>query len=520
MKRSEYQEIFSKISKMVDGLAVIANERGEVTVSAAGEKTTKLPTPSMVCLMDTLASGEPVGVRVDEGITICVMHLSANRWLVLDNSQTVAKAAQQKKAIINALPFIAQIAGGDATLFNREGIRENAFFPDGSENVAAIGEYQELYSKTLKEMRPSIGPAFFAEGASAVRVPITEEYGLAFNNKQSNQRQKRLLDESRRHQYARYHMEDIIGISAAINKAKSIARNAARTQSTVLVNGETGTGKELFAQAIHNASDRSAQPFIAINCGAIPENLVESILFGYAEGAFTGAKKSGNIGAFEQANSGTLFLDEISEMPFDLQVRLLRAIQEREITRVGESTPVKIDVRIIASTNRDMKVLVEEGGFRPDLYFRLNVLTVDIPSLRERTDDIVPLFDYFLHKFAKMMSKSGFYLEFSPQVLDVLKKYEWPGNVRELQNCAEYAINMLETGDNTIDVRHLPYYILDGEGAVKDGYSSYEEYMYNREHEFLAKAYKECGGNKSKMAKQLGVNRTTLLRMLKKHELG
>ncbi len=521
MKRSEYQKLFVEIARMTDGLAVICNDKGEIIVTAEGVKMAALPAPAMACLLDVLASGEPVGVRIDEGVRIAAFHLAANKWLLLDNSKAFLRAKMQKKAIIDALPFIAQIAGGDATLFNREGIRENAFFPDGSENVAAIGEYQELYSKTLKEMRPSIGPAFFAAGASAVRVPITDEYGLAFNNKQSNQRQQRLLAETRRHQYARYHMEDIIGISAAINRAKSVAKSAARTNSTVLLTGETGTGKELFAQAIHNASDRSAQPFVAINCGAIPENLVESILFGYAEGAFTGAKKSGNIGAFEQANGGTLFLDEISEMPFDLQVRLLRAIQEREITRVGESSPVKIDVRIIAATNRDMKVLVEEGSFRPDLYFRLNVLTVDIPSLRERTDDVVPLFDYFLHKFAQVMSKSGFYLEISPQVLDVLKKYEWPGNVRELQNCAEHAVNMLETGDNTIDLRHLPYYIVhDEENKEHRSYSGYEEYMYQREHEFLLKAHKECAGNKSRMAKQLGVNRTTLFRMLKKHNLG
>lgn len=520
MKHAEYKKIFDKISVLTDGLALICTNNGQILINGGKELKT-LPAPVMACLTDAVDQKQPVAVCTDEGITIAVIHIAENKWFVFDNSSKIEFEKRQKQAITDALPFVAQIAGGDATLFNDEGIRENAIFPDGKQNTAAIGEYQELYARTLKEMRPTIGPAFFVKGASAVRIPITSKFGLAFNNQQSISRQQRLIDENRTNKYARYQFADILGLSTSIKEAKKIARTAAKTNSTVLLFGETGTGKEMFAQAIHNASDRAANPFVAINCGAIPENLVESILFGYAEGAFTGAKKSGNIGAFEQADKGTLFLDEISEMPLDSQVRLLRAIQEREITRIGDTEPIKIDVRIIAAANLNIKEMVETGKFRADLYFRLNVLTVHIPSLRERMDDIKYLFDYFLHRFAKLMSKSGFYLELSPEVLKVLKEYQWPGNVRELQNCAEYAVNILEKGDSSISLRHLPYYILEGSNdeTIKEKSSGFEAYMYKREHEFLLSAFKECEGNKSRMSKQLGVNRTTLIRLLKKHDI-
>lgn len=520
MKHAEYKKIFDNISDLTEGNALVCTDEGQILVSG-GKELEFLPAPAFACLKDCLANRQAIATSRDEDFVVTVVHIATNKWLVLDNQGKIDYEKRQKQAIVDALPFIAQIAGGDATLFNVDGIRENAFFPDGSENAAAIGEYRDLYANTLREMRPSMGPAFFVRGASAVRIPITRKFGLAFNNQQSTSRQHRLLQESRKHKSAYYQFEDILGISGSIKQAKKIAQTAAKTNSTVLIYGETGTGKELFAQAIHNAGERAMHPFVAINCGAIPENLVESILFGYAEGAFTGAKKSGNVGAFEQANNGTLFLDEISEMPLDLQVRLLRAIQEREITRIGDATPIKVDVRIIAATNLNIKEMVETGTFRADLYFRLNVLTVQIPSLRERMEDIPYLLDNFLHKFAQLMSKSGYYLELSPEVLKVLKKYQWPGNVRELQNCAEHAVNMLEAGDSSIDLRHLPYYIVESsdETNALTGNSSFEDYMYQREHEFLLKAFKESEGNKSHMARKLGVNRTTLLRLLKKHDI-
>ena len=515
MKHAIYQPLFDQIARLTEGRALIAADNGRILLSG-GQEMSVLPALHSACLSEVLAGKKTMAVRVQDGLAVAIFRLAENQWLLLDNCEKITSAQKQKQAIIDSLPFIAQIAGGDATLFNAEGIRENAFFPDGSQNIAAIGEYKELYKRTLEEMRPSIGPAFFAKNASAVRIPITNEYGLAFNNKQSSQRQQRLL-ENQRGKYAYYHFDDITGISDAIYQAKKIAQTAARTNSTVLLEGETGTGKEIFAQAIHNASNRATSPFVAVNCGAIPENLVESSLFGYSEGAFTGAKKTGSTGAFEQADKGTLFLDEISEMPLDMQVRLLRAIQEREITKVGESQPIKIDVRIIAATNLQLKELVDAGRFRADLYFRLNVLTVQVPSLRERMDDLTHLLDSFLHKFANLMKKTDAYLELAPPLLEALKQYSWPGNVRELQNCAEYIMNILEPGDDAIGLKHLPHYIIDSVGSQSVSHSRFEEYMDKRENEFLLKAFKDNAGNKSQMAKQIGVNRTTLLRLLKKH---
>ena len=518
MKQFEYEKLFSTISEMTDGLAAVCTNSGQILVSG-NKKLKNLPIPVMTCLQDTVKKRHPVAVRVHDGVTIAVVHIDENKWLVMDNSGKIAYEKEQKMTIIKALPFIAQIAGGNATIFNSDGIRENAYFPDGTEDVAAIGEYQKLYESTLKEMRPTIGPAFFVKGANAVRIPVTKKFGLAFNNQQSIKRQQRLIDENRTNKYAHYQFSEILGISTSIREAKKIARTVAKTNSTVLLFGETGTGKEMFAQAIHNASDRATNPFVAINCGAIPENLVESILFGYTEGVFTGAGKIGNIGAFEQADKGTLFLDEISEMPMELQVRLLRTIQEREITRVGECQPIKVNVRIIAAANLKLAEMVEAGKFRADLYFRLNVLTVHIPSLRDRPDDIKYLFDYFLNRFAEMMRKSDLYLEMPLNIVQTLVAYHWPGNVRELQNCAEYVVNVLEKGDSRISLRHLPYYILEAsEGETQSPQNSnYEEYMHKREHEFLSKAFKQFEGNKSQMAKILGVNRTTLIRLLKKH---
>jgi transcriptional regulator with PAS, ATPase and Fis domain len=203
-----------------------------------------------------------------------------------------------------------------------------------------------------------------------------------------------------------YSFTDIIGDSPQIMETKRLSRIAARNNSTVLLQGESGTGKEMFAQAIHNASSHSAGPFIPINCGAIPVNLLESELFGYEEGAFTGAKKGGQPGKFEQARGGTIFLDEIGEMPMNLQVSLLRILQEKQVTRVGGQTPIPLDVRIIAASNKDLESEVQQGNFRLDLYYRLNVLTIDIPALRERKEDIIPLAKHFLDSLTRNLGMS------------------------------------------------------------------------------------------------------------------
>lgn len=230
---------------------------------------------------------------------------------------------------------------------------------------------------------------------------------------------------------AKYTFDDIIGDSDVIIKACTIAKKMAKTNSTVLITGESGTGKELFAHAVHNESERHNYPFIAINCAAMPDNLLESELFGYDEGSFTGAKRGGKLGLFEYAHKGTIFLDEVEGMSPSLQIKLLRVIQEREIMRIGGTKIISIDVRIIAAANQNLEALVSNGSFRNDLYFRINTLPIQLPPLRERGKDIMLLFDYF-------KCKLGGRFILSPQVINALLSHNWNGNIRELHNYVEY----------------------------------------------------------------------------------
>lgn len=245
---------------------------------------------------------------------------------------------------------------------------------------------------------------------------------------------------------ARYTFEDIVGSSPAIQKARDIARRMAANDASVMISGESGTGKELFAQAIHNASPRKNRPFIAVNCAALTETLLESELFGYMEGAFTGAKKGGKEGLFEYAHQGTLFLDEIETMSPSLQAKLLRVLQEREVMRIGSVTPIPINVRVISSTNEDLFRRVQENTFRRDLYYRLNVIPLHLPSLQERKEDILPLAETFCRSFGSVFT-------LSTRAQAALLQHRWPGNVRELRNCVEYLHHM---GRGVIDLEDLP----------------------------------------------------------------
>jgi len=459
-----------------------------------------------------LVDSEPVAVQGKDGVITAVIPVGEN-YLVLENRERVEDAMKYRLIFEESLPFIAQVVGGDAVLFDSSGFRVKAVHPDGKPNPGAVGVLNELCSKAMIEARPSIGPSVLSPGAMAVRIPLAKDYGLAFNNKLATIQRQRLLDNARKYQYARYQLDDIIGDGVAIAKVKNLARDAAKSSSTVLLTGETGTGKELFAQAIHNLSPRSTKPFVAINCGALPNNLVETSLFGYSEGAFTGAVKQGQSGVFEQANGGTLLLDEISEMPYNLQVKLLRVIQEREVRRVGASKPVPVDVRIIASTNKVLAEEVREGTFRSDLYFRLNVLEIAIPSLRDRKEDLLGLTYYFIEKFSAVMGKKV--TDITPVAMRVISSYGWPGNVRELQNCLEHVLNVID--GESIRPEHLPQYILNQNEIGGAGISLYENYMGNAERELILRAMKLCNYNKTEVAKRLGLNRTTLWRILRRH---
>ncbi|EFW84548.1 sigma-54 interaction domain-containing protein [Pseudomonas savastanoi] len=264
---------------------------------------------------------------------------------------------------------------------------------------------------------------------------------------------------------ARYTFETIQGRSRAIADAVHFGRIASRSDSTTLILGESGTGKELFAQAIHNASDRNSGPFVAVNCGAIPRDLVQSELFGHVEGAFTGSAKGGSAGKFELADGGTIFLDEIGDMSFDAQVSLLRVLQEGEVTRVGAKSSRPVDVRIIAATHRNLSQAVAEGAFREDLYYRLNVLNLTVPPLRMRREDIALLAQHFLDRCARSLRKSV--LGLSAQALELLVAYSWPGNVRELENSIERATN-LATGE-LVQPADLPLEIRQRSGLAVPG---------------------------------------------------
>ncbi|TCO73833.1 sigma-54 interaction domain-containing protein [Marinisporobacter balticus] len=278
---------------------------------------------------------------------------------------------------------------------------------------------------------------------------------------------------------AKYAFEDILGSSESIHKCRDIAKRMAKSNSSILISGESGTGKELFAHAIHKSSKRKDFQFVAVNCGAFPESLLESELFGYEEGAFTGARKGGKLGLFELAHKGTLFLDEMGEMPLNLQKRLLRVLQEREVMRVGGDRLIHIDIRIIAATNRDLKEMVKRGEFREDLYFRLNVLPLNIPPLRSRQEDILLFFDAMRKEF-----NSHFY--FTPKAEATLLNYSWKGNVRELRNCIEYLAN-LELDE--VDVKDLPFVY---EEITKEG-------IFDQEERRLMDAFlEEIGKNISK----------------------
>lgn len=312
----------------------------------------------------------------------------------------------------------------------------------------------------------------------------------------------------------KYTLEDIYGISDEINISKSKVKKIAKVNSNVVILGESGVGKELFAHSIHNESSRSQGPFVTLNCSAIPENLFESELFGYEEGAFTGAKRGGNIGKFELAHGGTIFLDEIGDMSHPMQVKLLRVLQEKEVLRIGGKSPIRLDVRVICATNKDLVKMVEEGTFREDLYYRLNVLTLEVPPLRKRREDMAILIEKFLGEFYK---ETGLYRKVPKNVIDKLSKYDWPGNIRELRNVVE-RMAVSSEGVN-ITTGDIPRYIL--EKSLVSNYKTNQVGLKNIvesvEKDVIIQMLKEAEGNKSRAAKKLNIPRATLYRKMEEY---
>jgi DNA-binding NtrC family response regulator len=314
----------------------------------------------------------------------------------------------------------------------------------------------------------------------------------------------------------------LIGVSAALRAVIDTVERVARTTSTVLITGESGTGKEVVARLLHGSSGRASGPLVAINCGAIPEALMESELFGHAKGSFTGATEA-RAGTFLQANGGTLFLDEIAELPLPLQVKLLRVLQERRVTAVGDSRARAIDVRIVAATNRDLEAMVREGTFRADLYYRLDVLPIRLPAVRERREDIPLLIRHFLETMNRRFDRG---VVLSDAALAAMTGYDWPGNVREMENMVERLVVLNRSG--TIAVDELPQRLtsatrvsVSGAAALVDLETAgidLQAVVAEFEDSLIARALRSAGGNKTRAAELLGLSRTTLFDKLKRQQ--
>lgn len=352
-----------------------------------------------------------------------------------------------------------------------------------------------------KFLETKVSPIFDGKkliGVSAVFNDITEDiYGQLTLQKLSN-------------------FHGIIGASDKMQKLYAQIRNVAKISVPVLILGESGTGKELVAQTIHKLSSRKNGPFVAVNCGALPDSLIESELFGYVKGAFTGAVKT-KKGRFEMAHGGTLFLDEIGDVSSAMQVKLLRAIQTHTIERLGDEKKIRVDIRIISATNKDLKTEIEQGRFREDLFYRISVIPIELPPLRERKEDIPLLVNHFLKEFSSEFGMET--PEISPGAMDILKKYSWPGNIRELQNVIQYAlVDSLNSAKNLIEPYHLPEYILEEQVDHSVETDSKRKKRKKITLEELKEAIKKSGNNKLKAAKLLGISRATLYRLMDKFD--
>ncbi|RUQ27858.1 PAS domain-containing protein [Peribacillus cavernae] len=349
------------------------------------------------------------------------------------------------------------------------------------------------------------------------RLPIMEEgkvVGAVSNIKHIDDIQKMEMKIRKKlHQSgleAKHQLSDIIGTSNVMKECKELAEKFAKTDATIMITGGSGTGKELFAQGIHLSSMRKKGPFVAINCAALPESLLESELFGYEEGTFTGAIKGGKMGLFELAHGGTIFLDEIGEMPLRIQSMLLRVLEEREVRRIGGEKIIPVDVRIIVATNRELEQMTQEGTFREDLYYRLNILALELPALQIRLSDIPELVYSFLEELNEKHPHRV--AVFSDDVFSLFKQYEWPGNVRELRNVVERMVILAE--DDTITLKDAKFLVEKLKNRVNEKKSKFET-----EKSVILSLLEEEQGNKTRVAERLGVDRTTLWRRMKKYNL-
>lgn len=465
-----------------------------------------------------------VKIARDRGVPgVLLQSGEASILQALEEARRIVHARRLEARRSNELKAMLEYAYEGIIAVNSEG-RVTVFNPV-AQSVTGVRQAKAL-GGVADEVVPSIRLAEILRGAGEVlgeivefdrakvvmnRIPIRVGGAVvgAVATFQDITRIQSMEERIRREIYSQGHVAkfafgDICGASPVLKATAEVARRYARVDSTVLISGETGVGKELFAQSVHRASARSGGPFVAVNCAALPETLLESELFGYVEGAFTGARRKGKPGLFELAHRGTIFLDEVSEIPLSLQGRLLRVLQEREVIRLGHDRVIPVDVRILCATNRELRPLVEEGRFRKDLYWRLNVLSLPIPPLRERQDDILPLARHFL---AALSPAGPSEITFTDDAVALLVRHPWPGNVRELRNLCERLVVVRTSG--AVDAPFL-LQLLECAGATRPGAGGATPTQE------IAWALAEAGGNVARAAEILGMHRATLWRKRKR----
>lgn len=477
---------------------------------------------------------------IDEGRSICILNFIANEKISDNVNKLLDKVSNIMKNIFKISQKYSRY--GEMVLKALDNVNDSISYCDKDGYVKYANKScfkvletnkQELFKKHLSEL--TIGKPMLLEILKNKKSIVDVEYFIKYNGKKfhfinsgypvysddgkvigaidifrSMERSRRFANNIAGYR-AFFTFDDLIGQSIQMLRLIDRGKKFAKSDETILILGESGTGKELIAQSIHNYSSRSKGPFIALNCANFPNELIDSELFGYEEGAFTGARKGGKQGKFELASGGTLFLDEIGEMQIHLQAKLLRVLETMCITRIGGNSQVKLDVRIIAATNRKLERLVEEGKFRRDLYYRLKVLCIVASPLRERKEDIILLARYFIEKISKKSGKRAMDIEDS--AIEILLNYSWPGNVRELENLISRIIFLCE--GNKITEKTL----YDA-GMQAQGYDEIiKRNIIKIDKKILTDMMSKMGGNKKKTAEALGISRPTLYKMLKKYDV-
>ena len=444
-----------------------------------------------------------------------------------DDHPVVRKGLQSCLARQGNLRVVGEAADGDEALRTVQQTRPDVFITDiempEMKGVDLLKQIRQRTPQTMVVIITAFGSVETAvlalrEGAADYILKPVNFDDLLYRVKKLCDYHALIVENSllRRELQRTYDFDQIIGQSMPMKKIFEVIKRVAHSEGTVLITGKSGTGKEIVARAIHYNSPRREKRFMPINCGAIVDTLFESELFGHKKGSFTGATVD-KEGLLKVAEGGTVFLDEVSEIPIQLQVKLLRALEQREITPVGMTEPIKIDVRIIAATNRDLRKEVENGKFRDDLYYRLNVVEIDLPSLKERPDDVPILAQHFLDAFKKQMSKP--IQGFANEAMRALLQYQWKGEVRELENVIERAVIFCD--EEFVGLEHLPEYMRPTEDipSVSSGHGTLKDAVRSFERQFIQQTLSACGQNKETAAKVLGVSLSSLYRKIEELQI-